>query len=240
MKRRNIVTIVVAMLLAVSFTSSFYFFILQKDQQEKKIEQLQSPLIYLENTSGKAPLTIYPRIKNEVEESIQIKWDFGDNSRSDHLNPEHTYTKPGEYLLTLSLSDNIGNSGTDSILINVFENKPPKITAISADKISGRAPMKITLNVDATDPDGTIVSYSWDFDDLELFKNSDNLERNPEHTYLFSGTYCVKCTVTDNDGSSDTSMIKIEVKPNIIITGIRTFRTIRWIYNSLTSFFLIN
>jgi len=49
------------------------------------------------------------------------------------------------------------------------------------------------------DPDGTIVSYSWDFGD-----GSTSNKANPSHTYNSAGTYTVKLTVTDDQGATDT------------------------------------
>lgn len=41
-------------------------------------------------------------------QSVQF-WDFGDNGTSEALNPEHTYTKSGEYIVTLIVSNGCGN-----------------------------------------------------------------------------------------------------------------------------------
>jgi len=50
----------------------------------------------------------------------------------------------------------------------------------------------------STDPDGTIVSWYWDFGD-----GSTSTVQNPTHRYLTAGTYVVSLTVTDNEGASD-------------------------------------
>lgn len=47
----------------------------------------------------------------------------------------------------------------------------------------------------SSDPDGTIVSYLWDFGD-----GTTSVDPNPVHTYTKEGTYAVKLTVTDNSG----------------------------------------
>jgi PKD repeat protein len=58
----------------------------------------------------------------------------------------------------------------------------------------------------STDPDGTIVSWLWDFGD----GNTSTLQ-NPTHTYAVDGSYTVSLTVTDNDGASDTATQVIAV-----------------------------
>ncbi len=50
----------------------------------------------------------------------------------------------------------------------------------------------------STDPDGTIVSYDWDFGD-----GSTGTGMNPSHSYAAVGTYTVRLTVTDDSGLSD-------------------------------------
>jgi endonuclease I/PKD repeat protein len=53
----------------------------------------------------------------------------------------------------------------------------------------------------STDPDGTIVSYDWDFGD-----GNGSTAANPSHAYTSDGTFSVSLTVTDNDGATDTDV----------------------------------
>ncbi|HIE31859.1 MAG TPA: PKD domain-containing protein [Methanosarcinales archaeon] len=59
----------------------------------------------------------------------------------------------------------------------------------------------VLLNFDGSgsdDPDGTIVSYEWDFGDGETGAGA-----NPAHIYAQDGTYTVTLTVTDDDGETE-------------------------------------
>ena len=49
------------------------------------------------------------------------------------------------------------------------------------------------------DPDGTIVSWLWDFGDSQT-----STDQNPTHSYPENNTYTISLTVTDDDGATDT------------------------------------
>lgn len=78
------------------------------------------------------------------------------------------------------------------------ENEPP--VADANGPYTGTEGQPVTFDGSAsTDPDGTIVSYYWDFGDLNTGTGV-----SPTHTYAEDGTYTVTLTVTDNDDATDT------------------------------------
>ena len=54
----------------------------------------------------------------------------------------------------------------------------------------------------STNPDGSIVSYAWDFGDTTTGSGP-----APSHTYTAAGPYTVSLTVTDDDGLTNTATI---------------------------------
>ena len=72
--------------------------------------------------------------------------------------------------------------------------KPP-VPAISADVVGTQTPLEVKFTGSATDQDGTISLYLWDFGD-----GANSEEQNPTHTYTCPGNYTVSLTVVDNDG----------------------------------------
>jgi PKD repeat protein len=58
------------------------------------------------------------------------------------------------------------------------------------------------------DPDGSIVSWEWDFDD-----GTGSSLQNPSHTYQTADTYIVSLTVSDNDNDSSTYWRIVSVQP---------------------------
>ena len=52
---------------------------------------------------------------------VSHAWDFGDGNSSAAANAQHTYTTPGEFTATLTVTDNFGNSRSSSVEINVID-----------------------------------------------------------------------------------------------------------------------
>lgn len=53
---------------------------------------------------------------------LRYAWDFGDGSTSTSANPTHTYTRPGNYTASLTVSNDHGtDSGTVSIRVSMYE-----------------------------------------------------------------------------------------------------------------------
>jgi len=86
-------------------------------------------------------------------------------------------------------------------------NKPP-IARISAGPTSGPAPL--TVNFDGSssaDPDGSIVSYVWDFGD-----GGGSTQERPRHTYTVDGTYTARLMVKDNGSPAMTGNAMQSIK----------------------------
>jgi PKD repeat protein len=117
-------------------------------------------------------------------------WDFGDGSSSQAQNPEHTYGAGGDYLVTLTVTDDDGatDSETQTVSVTSPGNQPPvaHFTAVPTD-------LTVQFTNLSYDPDGEVISYLWDFGDGNISVN-----RSPVHTYAEAGTYTVTLTVADN------------------------------------------
>ena len=77
-------------------------------------------------TSGTAPLdvTFSSAGSNDPDGTIaSYSWDFGDGGSSTGANPTHTYTTAGNFIVTLTVTDNLG--GTDSATTDPIVVDPP-------------------------------------------------------------------------------------------------------------------
>ncbi len=107
----------------------------------------------------------------------------------------YTFEKPGQFEVTLTVTDPQGLTATTKKMITVVDKYPPvaNFTVFPAD--TGEVPFKVTLNARSSyDPDGNIVSYLWS-------SSEGHTATGPTATMTFTlpGTYRIALTVTDND-----------------------------------------
>ena len=89
-------------------------------------------------------------------------------------------------------------------------NSPPVIETFSVQPTSGSAPLTITINCYATDPDGIVVNYLFvfDVDGEEDFKNRFGFA----NTVLGkAGRYEVSCMAVDDLGAKSTKTQEVVV-----------------------------
>jgi DNA/RNA endonuclease G (NUC1)/PKD repeat protein len=129
---------------------------------------------------------------------VSYAWDFGDGTTGTGPSVAHTYAKGGVYTVTITVTDNDNLSDTIQTVATVA-NVPP-IAALDG-PYTGAEGSAIAMSAAASrDPNGTVVSYAWDFGDGTKGTGPTAL-----HTYAQDSVYTVTVTVTDNDGHTDTT-----------------------------------
>jgi PKD repeat protein len=56
---------------------------------------------------------------------VRYDWDFGDGEKKSGITATHDFTPAGVYLVTLIVTDNLGDTGKDAQIINVRPIPPP-------------------------------------------------------------------------------------------------------------------
>jgi PKD repeat protein len=85
-------------------------------------------------------------------------------------------------------------------------NRPP-VVDVTADTTSGDAPLTVRFDASgSSDPDGTIVSYTWTFGD-----GTNGGGIGPTHVYSAGGNYVARVTATDDRGASASATLDIAV-----------------------------
>ncbi|UWX56073.1 PKD domain-containing protein [Maribacter litopenaei] len=134
---------------------------------------------------------------------ISYDWDFGNSGNSTLANPVQTFSSPGTYTVSLTVTDDGGLQDTTTLEIVVNENGAP-VAVASSDIFEGNAPLDVTFTGDQSTDDIGIATYSWDFGD----GTTSNLP-NPTHTFATADVYTVTLTVTDDGGLEDSDTITI-------------------------------
>jgi len=141
---------------------------------------------------------------------IDYQWDLGDGTTADGSTISHSYSRSGEYTVTMTVTDDIGFNATKSVDV-IVNNMVPVVSLITS-------PSNRTVEVDqpivldgsfSQDRDGEIVSFSWDFGNFGEFY--EGMFSVIEHSYDQIGTYDVTLLVTDNMGGSINTTITVYV-----------------------------
>lgn len=158
-------------------------------------------------TSGVAPLSVnFSAIAVSGDAPYNYSWSFGDGSApSSRQNPSHIYSSAGTYSATVTVTDNDGDTASDTVQVSVSSNSVPAVSA-SVDQDTGIAPHTVQLSASATGGDGTL-SYEWIFGD----STPNATGANVSHTYSSTGYYEPKVIVTDADGDTASATVPVLV-----------------------------
>ncbi len=161
---------------------------------------------------------------------VSYLWDFGDGNTATTKMAMHRYQSPGDYIVSLSVTDDdgaVGNNDQGLTYITVLHGEvnegsgvPHAILAVATSVITPGVSVDFNGGgswswVDGSPSTSAITSWSWDFGDGETGIGSE-----VSHTFgsaggfsSFSvlGSYPVKLTVTSDENNQDTVYRTIRV-----------------------------
>jgi len=202
-------------------------------EDAKYFEELLFPKELINDTTP--PIITNITVTNITYDSATIKWDTDEfaNSLVKYGISSGAYTKqeydelfvknhsvslynlsPGTkyyfVVKSVDLSGNSVESSEYSFTTSGTLNQPP----IASFTYSPEKPVvnqTITFNASSSyDPDGTIVSYEWDFGDGNVTNTTHEILN---HSYSEAGNYEVTLTVTDDDGAANSTTKEITIYP---------------------------
>lgn len=149
------------------------------------------PSFTINDSSGCAPLPV--RFTHSVPNVSSLLWDFGDGNTSTLVNPTHTYTNPGTYSVTLTVTTQSGCNGSVTVpSLITADAKPLANFAVVQD--SGCAPFTplfINASTGAT-------SYFWQFSNGQT-----STAVTPNLTFSAGGQVDVTLTAISANGCRD-------------------------------------
>lgn len=118
----------------------------------------------------------------------------------------------GVYSITLSVTDNLGSVGTQTV--SVIVNVPIPIAPVShagTDQVITWPANSVTLSGSGTDADGVIAAYSWAKISGGAATISNSSSASTSVTGMLPGVYQFQLTVTDNSGMTGSDTVQITV-----------------------------
>jgi PKD repeat protein len=136
-----------------------------------------------------------------------FSWTFGDGGTDSVQNPNHYYSTPGIYTVTLSVTDTLGCTDQDTALAAVWLMEYIAGFSVSDTVV---CPNQTVTFTDTSYSDTTIVAWFWDFGDTNTAVDS-----IVTHQYADTGWYNVTLVITTATGCTDTLVVDSAVHVQI-------------------------
>jgi PKD repeat protein len=139
---------------------------------------------------------------------VDYDWTFGDGGKGSGMTVSHRFRAPGSWAVTLTVTDDLGKTGTASQNVVMGEDLVP-----NADfSFSPTTPLAgQTVNFDGrlstATPGRSITKWEWNFGDGRFGEGE-----RVSHQYPQVGKYQVVLTVTDSRGAKKSVVKDVEVK----------------------------
>ncbi len=146
---------------------------------------------------------IFKNFTTKNEPIISTVWNFGDGTTSTDNEPSHTFTQPGIYIVTLSVTTQSNCSKSFSDTIRVY--RTPVASIQSKDTICLNIPELfegVLANAD------TLTKWQWNFGNGQTFSQQNNTV-----TFTTAGSYSVNLTTSNKIGCSAETTKNIYVSP---------------------------
>jgi len=148
------------------------------------------------------------------DDTHTIEWDFGDgSSASGSLTPSHMYSESGVYTVTLTVFDDDGGIGTDSLVITI-NNLPPVVEIGPFQDTNEGDVVSVFANVIDWGDDTHTATIDWGDGVIEagtITEESGTIQVSGSHVYADNDVYTVVITVFDDDGGIGSDSIQITV-----------------------------
>lgn len=129
-------------------------------------------------------------------------WDFGNGEISSEISPTTTFSEPGAYAVSLTVTTASGCNNTMTKTITIRDL--PQVNFVHAMSCSG---IPTAFEDRSTVAEGSISSWLWDFGDGHT-----STQKNPSHAFEGPGTYEVKLIATSSFGCVDSTVQTVLVK----------------------------
>jgi len=140
---------------------------------------------------------------------VSYVWTFDDDGSVELMGEtvNYEFTAPGEFTVTLTVTDAAGLEDTDIVVITVVDDEPPVADA-GPDPTGVEAGDTVTLDGSDSSDNVGIVEYVWTFTDGTA---QELTGETVDYTFEDEGEFTITLTVTDAAGFSDTDIVVVLV-----------------------------
>ncbi len=195
-----------------SGNKGFAIVVIQVREKPTIINMLPIAIARANHYFGIAPFTAQFNASQSFDPDGEItsyEWDFNGIATASGVEATYTFREAGNYIVTLTITDNNGASSETSLLVQVREapESLPPHAEINASPWYGNAPLTVSFDAGSSfDFTGSIVSYSWNFGDGNTASGM-----TVHHTFTQAGNYTVTLTVTNSANLSTSDSVLIQV-----------------------------
>jgi PKD repeat protein len=168
---------------------------------------------------------------SESEDNVEIDnytWEFGDGSFGYGVKINHSWNQPGEYNVTLNVTDKAGYWATSMKVITVLDTTDPLAKIDVKPGRDVKVDQNLTFNGSRSTDNVEVVKWTWDFNDGNTGQGEE-----VNHTYTAPGVYEVNLTVEDAAGNKNTTSVEIKVTeevepPDLTVSDIKFEPSAPW------------
>ena len=141
---------------------------------------------------------------------VTYAWDFGNGETSTEESPTYSFTDPGTYNVSLTVTNDQKCTDIATIANLIKANETPTAQFVAD------PPAAILENATIDFADNSVSSeslvYNWDFDD-----GNSSADKDPSHTYTATGVYLVNLLVISPNGCESETTSEVIIHPDFAV-----------------------
>jgi gliding motility-associated-like protein len=153
---------------------------------------------------------------NPNDPIVSWLWNFGDGSTSTLPDPDHEYTSPGSYNISLTVQTVGGCVNSNSTTPFNIQAYPFPNAAFAVNSTTLDLPYDQLICTNQSTPTAG-TTYQWDFGD-----GTSSTLTNPHHTYNSVGNFNVQLIAITSHGCPDTANIELTTDADVVFPNVFT------------------